>query len=194
MGTRWHWVALFVVLAAVSAAGCSYSISTQQQESPPAEATTIVVGEVRADDDDHQREVRRFRRQLIAALDSTGAFERVIAPAPATLPAGAVVVTGHIHRIGDGSEPLRFLLGSGAGAPRLRVRLQIHDATGVRLAAFAQSARSYSGTGFSGHFNPVYLDDLVDDLADRSAYSIVRWQDGRPIDAMFWDDWFAAAP
>jgi hypothetical protein len=150
----------------------------------------VIIGSIVADDADHQREVRRFRRVLAETLRDDGAFENVIAMTPAAVPPEAVLVTGHIHRIGDGSETLRFTVGYGAGAPRLRVRLEIFDVDGVRLAAFAQSARSFSGTGYSAHLKPVYLDDLVDDLAQRSALAIVRWKEGRPIDGDFWEDWF----
>ena len=187
MATRWQSVAALALFATLCGSGCSHSLSTQQQEPPPAKVTTVVIGAVVADDADHQREVRRFRRELAARLRDTGAFERVLSPAPPTLPAGALLVTGHIHRIGDGSETLRFAVGYGAGAPRLRARLEIHDAAGVRLAAFAQSARSFDGTGYAAHWNPAYLDDLVDDLAERTADAIVRWSRGRPIDAAFWE-------
>lgn len=182
-------VAALALIAAVAGSGCSHSLSVQQQEPPPAKVKVLAVGAVIADDADHAREVRRFRRDLVARLRDTGAFEEILSPAPATLPAGAVLVTGHVHRIGDGSETLRFVLGSGAGAPRVRVRLEIHDAAGVRLAAFAQSARSFTGTGYAAHWNPIYLDDLVDDLAGRSADAIVRWRRGRPLDPAFWEDW-----
>jgi hypothetical protein len=59
----------------------------------------------------------------------------------------------------------------------------------VRLAAFSQSARSFEGTGYAAHWSPVYLDDLVDDLAGRTAEAIVRWRRGRPLDPAIWEEW-----
>jgi hypothetical protein len=183
-------VVVLALLTALCGGGCSYSLSLQQQEPPPATVSTVVIGPVVADDADHQREVRRFRRVLADALRDAGGFDNVIAMTPAAVPSEAVLVTGHIHRIGDGSETLRFTVGYGAGAPRLRVRLAIYDGNGVRLAAFAQQARSFDGTGYSAHWDPVYLDDLVDELAQRSAVAIVRWREGRSIEGDFWEDWF----
>ncbi len=189
MAIRWQSVAALAFLAALGGSGCSHSLSVQQQEPPPAKVTIVAVGAMIADDADHAREVRRFRRDLVARLRDTGAFEEILSPAPATLPAGAVLLTGHVHRIGDGSETLRFVVGSGAGAPRVRARLEIYDAAGVRLAAFSQSARSYEGTGYAAHWSPIYLDDLVDDLAGRTADAIVRWRRGRALDPAFWEEW-----
>lgn len=190
MGNRTQRIFVVALVSALSCGGCSYSLSLQQQEPAPAKISTVVIGSMVADDADHQREVRRFRRTLALDLQETGAFENVITAPPALLPADAVLVTGHVHRIGDGSEALRFAVGSGAGAPRLRVRVQVYDAKGIRLAAFAQSARNFDGTGYSAHWNPIYLDDLVDELAAQTASAIVRWREGRPIDAEFWEDWF----
>lgn len=190
MGDRTQRALVMALVSALSCGGCSSSLSLQQQEPAPATISTVVVGSIVADDADHQREVRRFRRALAHDLQETGAFETVITTPPALLPADAVLVTGHVHRIGDGSETLRFAVGSGAGAPRLRVRVQVFDVNGVRLAAFAQSARSFDGTGYSAHWSPIYLDDLVDELAEQTADAIVRWREGRPIDAEFWEDWF----
>lgn len=187
MAPGWQPLVAAALCAALLGAACSHSVSTLQEEPAPPEIGAVVIGAVVADDDDHQREVRRFRRELAGHLQESEAFNRVLSVMPAKLPANAVVVTGHIHRIGDGSETLRFTVGYGAGAPRMRVRLHIHDVHGVRLAAFSQSARSFDGTGYSAHWDPVYLDDLVDDLAERSANAIVRWSQGETIEPGFWE-------
>jgi hypothetical protein len=178
------------IVLSVFLCGCSHSLSTLQENAATGTVTAIAVGDVVDDSPDHRREVRRFRRQLVLNLRESDAFDRVLSPRPATLPADAVVLTGHIHRIGDGSEAMRFAVGYGAGAPRLRARFEIHDPAGVRLAAFSQTARSFDGTGYAAHWNPAYLDELVDDLAERTADAVVRWHHGEPLQPGFlnWDD------
>lgn len=173
---------LFRAFGLFGLAACSHSLSVQQQEAPPEGPTVLVVGPIRADDDDHQREARRFRRALVERLRQADAFAQVLSSPPLTPPPGAVILTGQIHRIGDGSEALRFVVGYGAGAPRLRVRIAIHDSAGIRLAAFAEEDHSFDGTGYAAHWNPVYLDDLVDDLARRTAEAVVRWKQGRTLE------------
>lgn len=173
---------LFRAFGILGLAACSHSLSIQEEEAPPEGPTALVVGPIHADNDEHQREVRRFRRTLVEELRKADAFAQVLSSPPLTPPPGAVVLTGHIHRIGDGSEALRFVVGYGAGAPRLRIRIAIHDSAGVRLAAFAEEERSFDGTGYAAHWNPVYLDDLVDDLARRTAAAAVRWKEGRTLE------------
>lgn len=189
MTARRPWSAIVRCLALVfRAAGllglatCSHSFSVEQQEAPPEGSMVLVVGPIVADGDDHQREVRRFRRALMERLQQADAFAQVLSSPPSTPPPGAIVLSGHVHRIGNGSEALRFFVGYGAGAPRLRVRIAIHDGAGVRLAAFAEEDRSFDGTGYAAHWNPVYLDDLVDDLARRTADAVVRWKEGRTLE------------
>jgi hypothetical protein len=175
-----------VVLALVVAlGGCSHALSIQQQEAPPATVSVLAIGPIVADDANHRREVRRFQRALFERLHDSWAFERVLSPPPATLPQGAVVLTGHVHRIGDGAEALRFVGFSGVGAPRVRARFEIREDAGVRLAAFSQSVRSFEGTGYAAHWNPVYLDDVVDELAERTADAIVRWRHGESLQPDF---------
>ncbi|MFO1119634.1 MAG: DUF4410 domain-containing protein [Rhodospirillales bacterium] len=194
MTARRPWSAFVRCLAFVfRAAGllglatCSHSLSVQQQEAAPEGSIALVVGPIIADGDDHQRELRRFRRALVGLLQQADVFAQVLSSPPSTPPPGAIVLSGHIHRIGDGSEALRFVVGYGAGAPRLRIRIAIHDSAGVRLAAFAEEGRSLDGTGYAAHWNPAYLDDLTDDLARRIADAVVRWKEGRPLDQGVFD-------
>lgn len=170
-----------LLLGIIALAGCVHSRVVQQEDPPQENVSTLVVGDVIADDANHEREVRLFRRLLIERLRRTGAFERVLTAPLQPLPPDAVTLTSHVHRIGDGSEALRFLAGF-AGAPRLRVRLAIHDAAGSRLAAFVEEAHNPDGTGYAAHWSPVYLDDVIADVAERAAADVVRWRQGKPVD------------
>ena len=166
--------------------GCSYSITPEAVEPPPTKISTVAIGSIEAADPDRQRIARRFRRALANGLEDSEAFSRVLPTAPARLPADAVLVTGRFLEVNDGSEALRFLVGYGAGSPTLRARFEISDPTGRVLASFEEDARSYDGTGYAAHWNPVEVDDLADDFAVETAEAIARWSRGEELDLSIW--------
>lgn len=177
-----------IVSFATTVSGCSYALTAGQEQSPAVPVTTIVIGAVGTDDEDRQREARLFRRALVAALRETDAFATVLSVPPRQMPRDAALVTGRFQTISDGSEGLRFVVGYGAGAPRLRARFTISDAAGQPLAAFSESHRSYAGAGWKGHFSPADLDELTTNLAGRTANVIVRWSRGEPMEREVWED------
>jgi hypothetical protein len=86
--------------------------------------------------------------------------------------------------VNDGSEAVRFLVG--AGWPTLRARFEISDPTGRILAAFEEQARTFGGTGYAAHWNPVNTDQLADDFAAETAEAIARWSRGEELDLSIW--------
>jgi hypothetical protein len=86
--------------------------------------------------------------------------------------------------VNDGSEAVRFLVG--AGWPTLRARFEISDPTGRILAAFEEQARTFGGTGYAAHWNPVDMDELVAGFAIETAEAIVRWSRGDELDLSLW--------
>ena len=85
-----------------------------------------------------------------------------------------------------GSEALRFLAGYGVGSPTLRARFEISDPAGRVLASFEEDARSFDGTGYAAHWNPIEMEDLADDFAVETAEAIARWSRGEELDLSIW--------
>jgi hypothetical protein len=166
--------------------GCSFSITPETVEPPPTKISTVAIGAIEAADPDWQRIARRFRRALATGLEDSEAFSQVMLPAPARLPADAVLVTGRFLKVDEGSEAFRFLVGYGIGSPTLRARFEISDPAGRVLASFEEDARSFDGTGYEAHWNPVEMDDLAEDFAVETAEAIARWSRGEELDLSIW--------
>jgi len=179
-------VALFALAALVGLSGCA-SISPGEEVPPSGPVKTIALGPidtVRSPGGD--RVVRRFRRLLLTKLEQSGAFEQILSPAPAALPAGSVVVSGRFTDVDQGSEILRLLIGLGAGAPELSAEFHIRDAGGRKLASFEEDVTSLQGTGYSAYRSPVYLDEMVDGFAEDAAEAIIRWSRGEGLSQGWW--------
>ncbi|MBK8175275.1 MAG: DUF4410 domain-containing protein [Rhodospirillales bacterium] len=130
--------------------------------------------------------MRRYRRALVFELVELKAFDSVLTTAPTPLPAGAVMFTGAFTDVRDGSEALRFLIGSGLGEPYAEGQFQIDDASGTELAAFSEEVRGFGGTGSSAQWNPIYVDDVIDNFARLTATAIVRWTRGKDLEPSMW--------
>ena len=141
--TRLHRLLPILGVIALSSGtlGCSFSITPEAVEPPPTKISPVAIGSIETADPDRQRVARRFRRALMAGLEDSEAFSRVLSTVPAQLPEDAVLVTGRFLEVDDGSEALRFLVGAGAGAPSLRARFEISDPTGRVLVSFEEDAR-----------------------------------------------------
>jgi hypothetical protein len=164
---------------AILVSGCFSSLTAERPAEPPdGRVDALAVGEIRAPDVEHQRIARQIRRELVADVEASQAFARVLLPAPAVLPPRTVLLSGELLEAEDGSEALRFLIGPGVGAPRLRARYELHTADGLLLARFVQTAHSMDGAGYAAHWNPVYLDDIAADFAAETADAIVAWSKG----------------
>jgi Domain of unknown function (DUF4410) len=180
---------LLVVLVWAACGGlsaCAHSLTAKEAQAPTTKIRTVAIGALATGDLHREREVRRFRRALIARLEDSQAFSRVLSPAPERLPKGAVRVTGAFEVLSDGSESMRLIVGYGFGAPHVRATFEIADSSGRRLAAFEETARSFDGTGYAAHWDAADLDDVVDDFADRTAMAIVRWSQGEDIESSMW--------
>jgi Domain of unknown function (DUF4410) len=174
---------LFIAGLLTFGGGCSHSLTPASTvQAPDRPPTALAIGRITDDNPDQERFVRGYRRLLIAALEDSEAFPLVVSPAPSVLPSGAALLTGHFSRVSEGSETLRWLVGLGAGSPSLRARFEIHDAAGRRLAAFDQTARSFDGTGYAAHWNPVSTDDMAALFAVDTAAAVVAWSRGATLD------------
>ena len=175
------------MLVVFAAAGCSTATVVPEEVWPaPEQARTVVVGEIEAGPERWKRLARFLRNGLVRRLLESEAFEIVLSPAPENLPPGSITVSGRITDVEEGSEPARFLVGMGFGRAEVAGRFEIAAAGSERLAVFDQRQASSGGTGQGAHWNPVYVEDLMEQLGEETALTVIRWRDGESLEPSAW--------
>ena len=174
-------------MAGLPTAGCSSTTFTPEEVlSPPETARTIAVGEIEAGPERWKRLARFFRSGLVRGLRESEAFDAVLEWAPASPLPGSITVSGKITDVDEGSEPARFLVGFGVGSAEVAGRFEIAAVGSERLAVFEQRQVSTEGTGQGAHWNPVYVEDLMEQLGEETALTIIRWRDGEGLEPSIW--------
>jgi hypothetical protein len=178
---------LAVVVAVFAAAGCSSATVTPEDVRPPtATVRTIAVGEIEAGPERWKRLVRFFRNGLVRRLLESEAFDTVLYSAPKSPLPGSITVSGRITDVDEGSEAARLLVGMGFGSAEVAGRFEIAAAGSERLAVFEQRQVSTGGNGRDAHWNPVYVEDLIEQLGEETASTIIRWRDGQDLQPPAW--------
>jgi len=174
-------------VVAFAAAGCaSTTVTPEEVLSPPETARTIAVGEIEAGPERWKRLARFYRKGLVRGLRESEAFDTVLDPAPRNPLPGSITVSGRITDVDEGSEPARFLIGYGLGSAEVAGRFEIAAAGRERLAVFEQRQVSTEGTGQGAHWNPVYVEDIMEQLGEETALTIIRWRDGEGLEPSIW--------
>jgi hypothetical protein len=174
-------------VVAFAAAGCSSTTVTPEEVlSPPETARTIAVGEIEAVPERWKRLVRFYRKGLVRGLRESEAFDTILDPAPRDPLPGSITVSGKITDVDEGSEPARFLVGYGLGSAEVAGRFEIAAVGSERLAVFEQRQVSTEGTGQGAHWNPVYVEDMMEQLGEETALTIIRWRDGEGLEPPIW--------
>ena len=96
------------------------------------------------------------------------------------VPQSAILVTGRINSIDEGSAAARFLIGFGAGRAKARGTFAIHDAGNKSLAKF-QTWESYSGGAGIGGMDMVQMEEILERLGRETAKTVVRWSQGKDL-------------
>ena len=170
-------------VVAIAAAGCSSTTVTPEEVLlPPETARTIAVGEIEAGPERWKRLVRFYRKGLVRGLRESEAFDTILDPAPRDPLPGSITVSGKITDVDEGSEPARFLVGYGLGSAEVAGRFEIAAVGSERLAVFEQREVSTEGTGQGAHWNPVYVEDMMEQLGEETALTIIRWRDGEGLE------------
>lgn len=182
-------VAFLISFTWMGSPGCS-SIDPSAEQPPSAPVREIAVGGFDSSDPDRQRIARHFRRELALRLRESEAFEAVLIPPPSRLPADAVLVTGRVIDVSDGSDALRFLIGYGVGSSRVRARIELRDASGQMLARFDDSARAQDSPMSMSSSDAGDVDEVAATMADGTADAIVRWSRGEGLEPSLWERLF----
>ncbi len=178
---------MLAFVVAFGAAGCSSTTVTPGEVLPPPEsARTISIGEIEAGPERWKRLARFFRNGMVRRLLESEAFDTVLYPAPDSPLLGSITVSGRITDVDEGSEPARFLIGLGVGNAEVAGRFEIATAGTERLAVFEQRQVSSGGVGQGAHWNPVYVEDLMEQLGEETAATVIRWRDGEDLQPPIW--------
>lgn len=181
IGSRCVLPALAAMLL-VGLGACTTATITPEFVKPAKQTVhTVAIGDITTDEELWQLYIPHFRHGLINKLNESDAFEEVLETAPETMLPGAVLITGKLTEIDKGSAAARWIIGFGAGREKARGEFQISDDAGLALARF-QSWKAYSGGAGIGGAGFVDIEDLVEELGQQVAGSVIRWSRGEPLE------------
>lgn len=171
-----------LALAAVFVLGaCTTTTITPELVLAPKEIPqTIIVGDVSTDYELLNFYLPHLRHGLTARLMESQKFEKVLTNASNPMPPSALVISGKLTEVDKGSQAARWLIGFGAGRAKARGMFEIKDRSGVVLARF-ESRKAYSGGAGIGGIDFIDIDELVQQLGEETAESLIRWSQGKPL-------------
>ncbi len=150
------------------------------QPAPEQKIDTVVVADLTSEGELLDLYIPHLREGLVARLREADVFQEVIVGSVSPIPA-AVVVSGKLTEIDKGSTAARWIIGFGAGRAIARGTFEIKEAGGITLARF-ESRKAYSGGAGIGGANLLDMDDLVLELGEETANSLIRWSQGGPLE------------
>jgi len=141
---------------------------------------TVVVGEIEMQGELWRHLVPHFEAGLVKGLRESKVFAKTIAPGSESVPPEAIIVSGKIINVDEGSAAARFFIGFGAGRAKAKGVFEIHDSNGVVLARFG-AREAYSGGAGIGGASFVSMEQLMSKLGESTAGSVVRWSKGESL-------------
>jgi hypothetical protein len=168
------------LLFAVSA--CTTATITPESAPPPATLAqtyrNVALGAVDATQPEFAYLVPFFREGFVRRLKELNAFDSV-SDNPSTPPAaGTLVVTATLTEVDKGDAALRFLIGMGAGREHATTHLIVKSPDSNTLGAF-DVRKAYSGGAGIGGVSFLDIDDLVTQVGEQAAQSLVDWSKGQ---------------
>jgi len=162
---------------------CTTSTVTPQLTTTPTERfQAVAIGDITAKDALWSGLIPHMRRGLADRLRQSKAFASVLDPAPDPLPPGTLLVSGDVTEVDKGDAALRWIVGFGAGRQRAAANIALTDAAGTAVAKF-ESRKAYSGGAGIGGAGFVDMEDLLRELGEETADSVIRWSQGKTIDS-----------
>ncbi len=181
--TQLPWGRVFLLVAAgIFLASCtSTTVTPEVVNAPSRDYDKVVIGDIGVADELWDTQLPYLRRALVAKLREDEEFTEVFDPAPDPVPEDAVVISGQITEIDKGDKALRLIIGFGAGQEEVAGLFSIHDSQGQILARF-ESRKTYSGGAGIGGSDLLDMNDLMEELGEETAHSIIRWAKGEPLE------------
>ena len=175
---------LLLVTATFVVSGCTFPAVKADPGTaltPPSKPPFIVLGPVTAADPDWEPYRQPFVDGFATWFRNNPGVPDALTDRAAEFPAGAVVLTGTITQVDEGSWPLRTFVGMGAGRQHVSGDFEIVDAAGQRLTRFNARETYLGGVGFRGP-SLLSMEDLVRRLSETVAKSARRWANGEPVE------------
>lgn len=168
------------LLLALGAGGCeTRTVVPEKNQAAARHYPTVVVGDVRPRHPEWKRLVRFYKEGLAQRLRESGAFDRVLYPAPVTLPPDAIVVEGEIDSVDEGSELMRILIGTDASRSFVQGQFRVVDGSDTVVAEFRQE-RVSNDSNFRE--DQIYIEDLIGAFGRETAAVVIRWSRGKDLE------------
>lgn len=177
----WGSVVLLLAVGIFLSSCTTTTITPEVVNAPKRDYHKVVIRDIGATDQLWESRLPYLRRALVAKLRENEQITEVFDPAPEAVPEDAIVISGDVTEIDKGNKALRFIIGFGAGRSKAAGTFSIHDAQGTVLARF-ESRKAYSGGAGIGGFDMLDMDEMMEELGEETALSIIRWTKGEPLE------------
>jgi hypothetical protein len=171
---------LVSLLLALGVGGCeTRTVVAEKNRAAARHYPAVVVGDVTPRHPEWKRLVRFYKESLAQRLRESGAFDRVLYPAPVTLPPDAIVVEGEIESVDEGSELMRVLIGTDASRAVVEGQFRVVDGSDTVVAEFRQE-RVSNDANFRE--DQIYIEDLIGAFGRDTAAVVIRWSRGKDLE------------
>ena len=181
LASKWFRLAPVVAIVVLLGACTTTTITPELvRPAPEQNIDTVVVADLTSADERLNLYIPHLRQGLVARLREAD-FREVIVDSASPAPPAAIVISGKLTEIDNGSTAARGISGFGAGRASARGTFESKDAGGATLARF-ESRKAYSGGAGLCVANLLDMDDLVRKLGEETANSLIRWSNGEPLE------------
>jgi len=179
--SRWYGRVLCAAVLLSAAACTTVTITPQGAVTPPPNVQayrTVVVGNVDAKDAQFAYMEPAFREGLVRRLNELKAFDAISDNPPTPPGPNTLVVTATLTDVDKGDEALRIFVGMGAGRERGAALVTVKSNDGTTLGSF-EVRKAYSGGAGIGGAGFIDIEDLMKQVGEQAAQSVVDWSQGK---------------
>lgn len=170
---------LVVVLAALSAVGCTtVTVTPESTQAPTQTYEAVDLSSVNVSDSEFAYLGPFFQKAFVRRLNELKGFPNV-SDGPANPNATkTIVVAVTLTDVDKGNAALRMLVGMGAGREHVTAEVQLTDGSGKSIGGF-NVRKAYSGGAGIGGVGFLDIEDLTQQVGEQCAQSLVDWSQGK---------------
>jgi hypothetical protein len=166
--------------------GCSITVLQKPDINlpKPSSARVLILGEFTSDQPGWKPLEPYFRKEIVEYLVDHNAFESVLDSAEHK--SDALMLTGTVREVAEGSAAARTLISFGAGKATLKGQFELRDASGNTLLRFESHGAEYGGGGLlfgvAGMAGSIGGQErLIKGFAVNVANTVMRWSKGKKL-------------